>query len=260
MLQGKNALVTGATGGLGLALAGRLAQDGCNVVLNGLLPREDMVAALDGLKADGPASALYVQADLSDPDKIAHLMKTASAAFGPVDILVNNAVVRHFAPLEAFPVERWDEALAVNISAPFHTIRLALPGMRAKGWGRIINMGSPYSFFATANRVDYITTKTALLGLTRAVAIETAGTDITCNAICPGTLPTPAIEARIAHMAGERAISIEDATRLYLADRQPGGRFISLEAVAALVTFLCGPTSREISSAALPVDSAWTVS
>lgn len=259
-LEGKCALVTGATGGLGHAIAARLAAEGCHIVINGLLRPDETEAALDQLRGGRPISAIYAPADLRQPVQIEAMMASAAAAFGAVDILVNNAVVRHFAPVEEFPVERWNEALAVNLSAAFHTIRLAMPAMRRRGWGRIINMASPYSFFAAPNRIDYVTTKTALLGLTRAVALEAAGTDITCNAICPGTLPTPAIEARIAGMAADKAISVDEATRLYLADRQPGGRFISTESVAALVAFLCGPNSREISGAALPVDSAWTVS
>jgi 3-hydroxybutyrate dehydrogenase len=259
-LRGKCALVTGATGGLGYAVAERLAAEGCHVIVNGLAPPDEMTAAIDHLREGREISVIYMPADLREPGEIDAMMASAAARFGAVDILVNNAVVRHFAPVEAFPVERWNEALAVNLSAAFHTIRLAMPAMRRRGWGRIINMASPYSFFAAPHRVDYVTTKTALLGLTRAVAIEAAGTDITCNAICPGTLPTPAIEARIAAMAADKDVSVEEATRLYLADRQPGGRFISMESVAALAAFLCGPSSREISGAALPVDSAWTVS
>jgi 3-hydroxybutyrate dehydrogenase len=258
-LHGKYALVTGATGGLGYAIAERLAAEGCNVIVNGIVPPEEMTEPIARLAKHGVA-ARYLRADLRDPDEISDMMNAAAGACGAVDILVNNAVVRHFSPVEQFPVERWNEALAVNLSAAFHTIRLALPAMRTRGFGRIINMGSPYSFFAATSRIDYVTTKTAILGLTRAIALETAGTDITCNAICPGTLPTPAIEARIATMAAERTITVDEATRLYLADRQPGGRFIPLETVAALVAFLCGPASREISGAALPVDSAWTAS
>jgi 3-hydroxybutyrate dehydrogenase len=240
-------------------VAERLASEGCNIVVNGILPPDEMGEPLARLRARG-VSAHYVRADLREPTHITAMMEEAAAVFGAVDILVNNAVVRHFAPIESFPVERWNEALAVNLSAAFHTIRLALPAMRARGWGRIINMASPYSFFATPNRVDYVTTKTALLGLTRSVAIETAGTDITCNAICPGTLPTPAIEARIAALAADKGVSLEDATKMYLADRQPSGRFIAMDSVAALVAFLCGPSSRDISGAALPVDGGWTAS
>jgi 3-hydroxybutyrate dehydrogenase len=169
-------------------------------------------------------------------------------------------VVRHFAPVENFPTERWEEALAVNLSAAFHAIRLTLPGMRARGFGRIINLASPYSFIGTVNRIDYVTTKTAILGLTRAVALEAAGTDITCNAVAPGTVQTPAIESKIKSIAERQGVSVEAATRDYLAERQPGGRFIALEGVAALIVFLCGPKARDISGAAIPLDCGWTVS
>lgn len=259
-LRGKSALVTGAIGGLGYAIAAKLASDGSNVVVTGIEAPDDAAPALAQLAAQASARTIYLQADLRQPAQIEAMIASASKRFGAIDILVNNAVVRHFSPIEEFPVERWDDALAVNLSAAFHTIRLTLPAMRRRGWGRIINMASPYSVFAAPNRIDYVTTKTAILGLTRSVALETADTDITCNAICPGTVQTPAIESRIAAMAQDKRLSHEEATRLYLADRQPGGRFISTETVAALVTFLCGPNSREISGAALPVDSAWTVS
>jgi 3-hydroxybutyrate dehydrogenase len=259
-LRGKCALVTGSTGGLGRVVAEHFASEGCNVILNGVVPEKEMTAALADLEKAHGIQARYDRADLRKPDEIAALMDRAFAAFGAVDILVNNAVVRHFAPVESFPVERWDEALAVNISAVFHTIRLALPMMRERGWGRMINVASPYSFMAVANRIDYVTTKTALLGLTRTVALETVGADITCNAVAPATLPTPAIEGRIRGLAESQGISVEAATQDYLAERQPGGRFVSMQAVAALMGFLCGPNSRDINGAAIPLDCGWTVS
>jgi 3-hydroxybutyrate dehydrogenase len=259
-LRGKCALVTGSTGGLGRVVAEYFASEGCNVVLNGVVPEEEMTAAMADLEKAHGIEARYDRADLRKPDEIAAMMQRAFATFGAIDILVNNAVVRHFSPVEKFPVERWDEALAVNISAVFHTIRLALPLMRERGWGRIINVASPYSFIAIANRIDYVTTKTALLGLTRTVALETAGEDITCNAVAPATLPTPAIEGKIRDIAEDQGISVETATRDYLAQRQPGGRFVSMQSVAALMGFLCGPNSRDINGAAIPLDCGWTVS
>jgi 3-hydroxybutyrate dehydrogenase len=259
-LRGKCALVTGSTGGLGRVVAEYFARAGCNVILNGVAPESEMTAALAGLEKAHGIEARYDRADLRKPDEIADMMHRASAAFGAVDILVNNAVVRHFSPVENFPVERWDEALAVNISAVFHTIRLALPMMRERGWGRMINVASPYSFMAVANRIDYVTTKTALLGLTRTVALETVGANITCNAVAPATLPTPAIEGRIRGIAESKGISVEAATHDYLAERQPGGRFVSMQSVAALMGFLCGPNSRDINGAAIPLDCGWTVS
>lgn len=175
-----------------------------------------------------------------------------------IDILVNNAVVRHFAPIEAFAPERWEEALAVNLSAPFHLIRLALPAMKQRDWGRIINMGSIYSTRAVENRIDYVTTKAAIVGMTRAVALETATTGITCNALCPGLLPTPAIESRIAAIAESENLPVDQATRDFLASRQPSRRYVSLENVGATAVFLCSAAAQDITGAALPIDGGWS--
>jgi 3-hydroxybutyrate dehydrogenase len=259
-LAGKSALITGSTGGLGRAIAEGLAAQGCNVALNGIVPEPEMASAVDAIAGTHQVKALYDGADLRKPDAIAAMVARVNAAFGSIDILVNNAVVRHFAPVEEFPTEHWEEALAVNLSAAFHAIRATLPGMRARGYGRIVNLASPYSFKGTVNRIDYVTTKTAILGMTRAVALETAGTGITCNAVAPGTLPTPAIEGKIRSIAEAQGVSVEAATKDYLAERQPGGRFISMEGVAALIVFLCGPDARDISGAAIPLDCGWTVS
>ncbi|TCT04233.1 SDR family NAD(P)-dependent oxidoreductase [Aquabacter spiritensis] len=255
----RTALVTGATGGLGLAIAERLVAQGCKVVISGIAPEDEVAETIARLSA-GPGLAVYHRADLRDVAAIEAMMAQAQARLGPIDILVNNAVVRHFSPVEAFPAARWDEALAVNISAPFHLIRLAVPGMRAKNWGRIVNLGSVHSFFGAPNRVDYITSKTAIIGMTRAIALELSGTDITCNALCPGTLPTPAIQIRIDAIAAKKGVSDAEATREYLADRQPGGRFISYDAVTSLLLYLCSPEARDVNGAALPVDAAWTAS
>ena len=258
-LTGRHALVTGSTSGLGLAIAEELAAQGCDVVLNGLVPAEDGEGTSRSLAAKHGTRTLFHGADLSRPDEIQDLVTAAEAAFGGVDILVNNAVVRRFAPIEDMPVEGWDQSLAVNLSAAFHTIRLTLRGMRQRGFGRIVNVSSIYGLIGAANRADYVATKTALIGLTRAVALETAACDITCNAICPGTLPTPAIEARIRNLALASGSSEDEARRAYLATRQPSGRFVSLEGVAAMVAFLCGPGGRDITGAALPVDGGWAV-
>jgi len=259
-LHGKCALVTGSTAGLGFAIAEGLAAAGCDLVLHGPTADEDAAAAAAGLAARHGVRAVFLPADLRDPAAIVAMMAAIADRLGGPDIVVNNAVVRHFAPVERFPVAHWDEALAVNLSAAFHTIRLALPAMRARGWGRIVNMASGYSFFAARERVDYVTTKTALLGLTRAVALETADTGITCNALCPGTVPTPAIEARIRDLAAARGLSAAEAERTYLADRQPSGRFVAMAGVAAMIVFLCGPGGRDVTGAALPIDGGWTAS
>jgi 3-hydroxybutyrate dehydrogenase len=258
-VRGKCALITGSTAGLGYAIADRLAAQGCRIILNGLASADDAEQARSDLAQKHGVDVRFHGADLTKPERIADLIQFATDAFGGVDIVVNNAVVRHFAPIERFPVERWNEALAVNLSAAFHTVRLALPGMRQRSWGRIINLASVYSFVAVANRIDYVTTKTAILGLTRAIALETAGTEITCNAIAPGVLPTPAILARLETVAREQGISSEQATHDYLAANQPGGKFIPIESVADLIAFLCGPTSHGITGAVYPVDGGWTI-
>jgi 3-hydroxybutyrate dehydrogenase len=257
MLKGKWALVTGSRAGLGLALAESLAGAGANVVLHDLAEPD---AARDSIRSRFGIDAISVAADLTQRSAIEQMMDTLLGRLGAIDILVNNAVVRHFAPVERFPPERWEEALAVNLTAPFHLIRLALPAMKRRGWGRIVNMASIYSTRAVENRIDYVTTKAAIPGMTRAVAIETATSGITCNALCPGVLPTPAIESRIAAIAASQNLSVEQATRDYLASRQPNGRFISTGNVGAMLVFLCSPAAQDITGAALPIDGGWSAS
>jgi len=259
VLHNKCALITGSTQGLGLAAAKRFAAAGCNVVINGFGDAREIAAQRAQIEKDHGVRTLYCGADLNDPAQIAHMLAAALDAFGAVDILVNNAVVRHVAPMEDFPPEAWDAGIAVNLSAAFHTIRLALPGMRKKGWGRIVNVSSIYGLIGTVNRISYVTTKTALIGMTRAVALETRGQDITCNAVCPGTVETPVHTQRIAEMAATQGVSREEAERQFLSNKQPGGRFITAEDVAALILFLCGPESRDITGAALPIDGGWSI-
>lgn len=255
MLKGKWALVTGATAGLGFAVAESLAKAGANIVLHDLVEPD---SAKDSIRSRFGVDTLSVAVDLSQRAAIEALMDRLLDQIGAIDILINNAVVRHFAPVEQFAPERWEEALAVNLSAPFHLIRLALPAMKQRDWGRIVNMASIYSTRAVENRIDYVTTKTAILGMTRAVAIETATTGITCNALCPGTLPTPAIEARIAAAAERANMSIDDTTRDYLASRQPSRRFVAMENVGATAAFLCSPAAQDITGATIPIDGGWS--
>lgn len=264
-LRGRRALVTGSTGGLGLAIAARLAAEGCAVMLHGLAePAEAEPARRALAERQGGAPVLYRRADLTDRADIEALVRAAEEGLGGgVDILVNNAVTRHFGPVDALAPEDWDADIAVNLTAAFHTIRLTLPGMRARGWGRILNMSSIYGLIGATGRAGYVTTKTALIGLTRAVALETVREGITCNALCPGSTLTPAIEARLAPQlaaAGSDPAARAAVEAAFLADRQPSRRFIDAERVAALAAFLCGPAGDDITGAAIPIDGGWAAS
>ncbi len=255
MLNGKWALVTGASGGVGFAIAESLAAAGANIVLHDIV---EPSAASESIRVRFGVEAISVAADLRQRTAIAAMMANLLARFGAIDIVVNNAVVRHFAPAAQFPPERWEEALAVNLSAPFHIIQLALPAMTQRGWGRILNLASIYSTRATANRIDYVTTKTAIIGLTRAIALETARTGITCNALSPGTVPTPAILTKIEGIAAAKATSIADATHAYLAERQPSGEYISARHVGETAVFLCSQAAGSITGVVLPIDGGWS--
>lgn len=261
MLKRKCALITGSTQGLGYAMAARLAAEGCHIMLNGFGDPAEIEARRRHIEDSHGVRVLHHGADLAVPAQITDLVETADRAFGAIDIVINNAVVRHFAPLEDFKVEDWDRALAVNLSSAFHVTRLALPGMRRRDFGRIVNISSIYGQRGAVNRVDYVTTKTALIGFTRAVALEVAGQNITCNAICPGSSPTPAIEQRLAQfVARNEGLSRDDAVRSFMASRQPSGRFVAMEGVASLAAVLCGPAGRDITGAAIPIDGGWSAS
>ncbi|CAM3570934.1 SDR family oxidoreductase [Bordetella flabilis] len=257
-LRGRRALVTGSVAGLGYAIAHRLAAAGADVVLHGLEPEAVARAAADRLAGDTGARVLLSRANLNDVGQIESMIDQARQELGDIDILVNNAVVRHFAPIETLQPAQWDEALAVNLSAAFHAVRLVLPAMRAQGWGRIINMSSVYGAGATADRIGYITTKTALVGMTRAIAVETARAGVTCNALMPGTVPSPPIVQRIAGIAARQGISSAEAEAQYMEARQPTGRFVSMDSVAAMALLLCSSAGADITGAMLPVDGGWT--
>lgn len=260
MLKGKCALLTGSVGGIGYAIADRLAAEGASVVLNGLCPLPEGQAAADRITEAHGIAAVFDPADLRDVAAIEAMMDRAAARFGGVDILVNNAVVRNPGPIEDMRTEDWDTALAVNLSSAFHCVRLALPHMKVQGWGRILSMSSVYGFRGAENRIDYVTTKTALIGLTRAVALETAAHGITSNALSPGSVPSPAILGKIEAMAAEQGESVEDVTRAYVGERHPTGRFVSSENVAAMAAFLCSPAGNDITGTVLPIDGGWTAS
>jgi 3-hydroxybutyrate dehydrogenase len=256
-LKGRTALVTGSTGGIGLALAQGLARAGCNVVLHGMDDEPAVRPRQAELEREHGVQAGYVRADLADPQAIARMVDEVARKHGAIDVLVNNAVTRHFSPIESFPVDSWEQALAVNVSAAFHTIRLALPAMRARGWGRIFNMTSVYGTRGAANRIDYVTTKHALVGMTRVVALETLNQGITCNAICPGSVLTPNIDARLNALMADKGLDRDEATRQFLAGKQPIGRFVESGHIAELIVFLCGEAGRDITGAMLPVEGGW---
>ena len=257
-LRGKCALVTGSVRGLGLAAARRFAAAGCHLVLHGFDAVSDVDDLRRGIERDHGVRTMYSGADLRRPEEIAEMVTAAVDLFGAIDILVNNAVVRHTAPVEAFDPVAWDEGLAVNVSAAFHAIRLVIPGMKRTGWGRIINVSSIYGLRGAANRINYVTSKTALIGMTRAVAIETVADGITCNAICPGTTETPVHEAAVQSLVSE-GLTRTEAERRFFHGKQPTGRFIPAESVAALMVFLCGPEAADITGAALPIDGGWSI-
>ena len=257
-LSGRRALITGSTRGLGLATARRLAADGCDVVIHGL----DNAAAIDAIRAgierDHGVRALSSGADLRDPTAIAGLITSTVSSLRGIDILVNNAVARHSAPVEEFSPDDWNEAISVNLSSAFHTTRLVVGGMKQRGWGRIINVSSIYGLRGATNRVGYVTSKTALIGLTRAVAMETAKSGVTCNAVCPGTSESPVHAESIARLIGEQGLARDAAEAQLLAGKQPTGRLVSADGVAALIAFLCTDPAADITGAVLPIDAGWS--
>lgn len=256
-LKGRNALITGSNGGIGHAIAAALAGQGCNIVLNGPGASDDIEKLRAAIVARG-VKCIYSSADVGKPAEVAQMIRESATQLGSVDILVNNAVIRHFHPIDEFPVEEWDAALAVNLSAAFHTIRLALPGMKKRNWGRIINMGSIHSMRGHANRVDYVTAKHAIIGLTKTVALEVAQTGITCNALQPGWVLTPHSERQIAAQIARNGSNREAVIDALLQIRQPSRRLITMEQVAAFVVFLCSEAASSITGSALSIDGGWS--
>ena len=257
MLQGKTALVTGSTSGIGLGIATRLAAQGAHVVLNGF---GDHQAPQEAVQAAGRQHGVrtgFHGADLSKPEQITELMAYAERDFGGVDILVNNAGIQFVAPVEDFPVEKWDAILAINLSSAFHTTRLALPGMKRKGWGRIINIASAHGLVASAGKSAYVAAKHGIVGLTKAVALETARTGITVNAICPGWVLTPLVQKQIDDRARNEGITVEQARRDLLGEKQPSLEFVTPEQLGELAVFLCSPAADQVRGAAWNMDGGW---
>jgi len=257
-LAGKVAVVTGSTSGIGLAIARGLAAEGCAVMLNGLGDAGEIERTRRGLVEETAAAVEYDGADMRDPAAIARMIDAARAAFGSVDILVNNAGIQHVAPVEAFPAEKWDAILAINLSAAFHAIRAALPHMKAKAWGRIVNIASAHGLVASPFEAAYVTAKHGVLGLTKTVALETAENGVTCNALCPGYVRTPLVEKQIDDQAKAHNIPRDQVIRDVLLARQPTKKFVEAEEVAAATVFLCTPSAASITGIALPIEGGWT--
>jgi 3-hydroxybutyrate dehydrogenase len=251
-LEGKVALVTGSTSGIGLAIARALAAEGAKLMINGFGPQEEIEEICTEL------GAVHDGADLSDPAAIAAMMARCAAELGGPDILVNNAGIQHVSPIGDFPPEKWDAIIAINLSAAFHTIRLAVPGMAARGWGRIINTASAHSVVASPNKSAYVAAKHGIAGLTKTVALETATSGITVNCISPGYVWTPLVEQQIPDTMNARNLTREQVMNDVLLAAQPTKRFVTPEEVAAMALYLCREEARSITGANLSIDGGWT--
>jgi len=257
-LEGKTALVTGSTSGIGLGIAESLAQAGAQIVLNGFGDAREIGMNRDRIAHQHNVAVIYSDADLSMPKAVVEMIATAEDAFGGVDILVNNAGIQHVAPVDDFPPEKWDAILSINLSSAFHAIRAALPGMKERGWGRIVNVASAHGLVASPFKAAYVAAKHGVVGLTKVVALETAQTGITCNAICPGYVWTPLVEKQIGDQAAAHNLPREKVITDVLLKAQPNKRFAQTSEIGALTAFLCSEAGVSITGTALPVDGGWT--
>ncbi|SFP43499.1 3-hydroxybutyrate dehydrogenase [Variovorax sp. 770b2] len=254
MLKGKTALVTGSTSGIGLAIAQSLAQQGAHIVLNGFGDAETPKSQIEALGV----RAEYHGADMSKPGQIEDMMKFAASKFGRVDILVNNAGIQHVAKVEDFPVERWDAIIAINLTSAFHTTRLAIPAMREANWGRVINVASAHGLVASVQKSAYVAAKHGIVGFTKSVALETATTGITSNAICPGWVLTQLVQKQIDDRAAREGISATQAQNDLLGEKQPSLQFTTVEQLGGLAVFLCSPAADQVRGVAWQMDGGWT--
>jgi len=257
MLQGKTALVTGSTSGIGLSIAQALAAQGANLVLNGFGRADEITALREQLERSHGVKVVYSAADMARPADIQSMVAQAIQTFGAVDILVNNAGIQHVAPIEEFPLDKWDAILAINLTSSFHTIRAALPRMKERGWGRIVNIASAHGLVASPFKSAYVAAKHGLVGLTKTVALEAAGKGITCNAICPGWVRTPLVEKQIDDQARINGLSREEVIPKIILERQPSKQFVKVEEIAATAVFLCSEGAASITGTSVSVDGGW---
>ena len=258
MLKGKVALVTGSTSGIGLSLARTFAQDGANVVINGFGDKDAIEKERSGIEKDFGVKALYSGADMSKGDQIAQMVAEAESKLGSVDVLVNNAGIQFVSPIEEFPVEKWDQIIAINLSAAFHAIRAAVPGMKKRKWGRIINTASAHALVASPFKSAYVSAKHGIAGLTKTVALETATFGITANAICPGYVWTPLVEKQIPDTMAARGLTRDQVIKDVLLAAQPTKEFVTVEEIAGLALYLTSDLARSITGAILAIDGGWT--
>ena len=257
MLNGKAAVVTGSTSGIGLGIARAFAREGIHVVLNGFGDKAEIEAERARIERECKVKAFYSPADLTKPAEIADMMKMAEGAFGAVDILVNNAGIQHVAPVEEFPVDKWDQIIAINLSSTFHTVRAAVPGMKARKWGRIINIASAHSLVASPFKAAYVSAKHGLAGFTKVVALELATSGITINCISPGYVWTPLVEKQIPDQMKTRNMSREQVIEVLLA-AQPTKQFVTVDQVAALALYLCSGAAAPVTGANISIDGGFT--